>query len=75
MTISIIVPVYKAEDYLDTCIDSILKQTHYNFELILVDDGSLDCCPMICDSYAEQDKRIKVIHKQNGGYLQQEIVG
>lgn len=67
MKISVIVPVYKAEIYLHTCIDSILRQTYRNFELILVDDGSPDDCPMICDSYAEQDNRIKAIHKQNGG--------
>lgn len=65
--ISIIVPVYKVEKYLARCIDSILNQTYTNFELILVDDGSPDNCPRICDEYAEKDKRIRVIHKQNAG--------
>ncbi len=65
--ISIIVPVYKVEQYLHTCVDSVLMQTYTNWELILVDDGSPDNCPTICDKYAAQDNRIKVIHKENGG--------
>lgn len=65
--VSIIVPVYNAEQYLDRCIESILSQTFSDFELILVDDGSYDNCPAICDNYAAQDKRVKVIHKNNGG--------
>lgn len=65
--VSIIVPVYKVEKYLNRCIDSILKQTYTNFECILVDDGSPDNCPTICDEYAKIDSRIKVIHKTNGG--------
>lgn len=65
--ISIIVPVYKAEKYLYNCIESILNQTYSNIECILVDDGSPDHCPQICDEYAKKDKRIKVIHKTNGG--------
>ena len=65
--ISIIVPVYKVEPYLRKCIDSILAQTFTNFELILVDDGSPDSCGKICDEYVEKDKRIIVIHKENGG--------
>ena len=65
--ISIIVPVYKVESYIRRCIDSILNQTYTNFELILVDDGSPDDSGVICDEYATKDKRIKVIHKQNGG--------
>lgn len=65
--ISVIVPVYKVEKYLNRCIDSILAQTFIDFDLILVDDGSPDNCGKICDEYAEKDSRIRVIHKQNGG--------
>lgn len=65
--ISIIVPVYKVEKYLDRCVKSIVNQTYKNFELILVDDGSPDKCPAMCDAWAKKDKRIRVIHKKNGG--------
>ena len=65
--ISIIVPVYNVEKYLSRCIESLLVQTYTNFEIILVDDGSLDCCPVICDKYAAKYKNIHVIHKENGG--------
>lgn len=65
--ISVIIPVYKVETYLRRCIDSILAQTFTDFELILVDDGSPDGCPAICDEYAERDARVRVIHKENGG--------
>lgn len=65
--ISIIVPIYKVEPYLERCIDSILSQSYSNLEIILVDDGSPDNCPQICDSYAAKDDRIIVIHKKNGG--------
>ena len=65
--ISIIVPVYRVERYLNKCIESILNQTLTDFELILVDDGSPDKCPEFCDRYANRDSRIKVIHKPNGG--------
>ncbi|MBE5958646.1 MAG: glycosyltransferase family 2 protein [Lachnospiraceae bacterium] len=65
--ISIIVPVYKVEKYLNKCVDSVLNQTFTDFELILVDDGSPDKCPKICDDYAQKDNRIVVIHKKNGG--------
>lgn len=65
--ISIIVPIYKVEKYLKKCIDSIINQTYKNLEIILVDDGSPDGCGSICDSYSLLDKRIKVIHKENGG--------
>ena len=65
--ISIIVPVYQVEKYLNECIDSILAQTFTDFELILVDDGSPDNCPALCDAAAKRDSRVRVIHKQNGG--------
>lgn len=65
--ISIIVPVYKVEKYLDSCVESILAQTFEDFELILVDDGSPDNCPQMCDEWAKKDGRIIVIHKPNGG--------
>lgn len=65
--VSIIVPVYEVEAYLDRCVHSILNQTFDNFEMILVDDGSPDNCPQMCDIWAEKDSRIKVIHKENGG--------
>ena len=65
--ISVIVPVYNVEKYLNRCVDSILNQTYTNLEVILVDDGSPDSCPAICDEYAKKDKRVKVIHKANAG--------
>lgn len=65
--ISIIVPVYNVEQYLSRCIDSLLNQTFQNIEIILVNDGSTDSSGKICDIYADEDKRVKVIHKQNGG--------
>lgn len=65
--ISIIVPIYRVENYLKRCIDSIINQTYKNIEIILVDDGSPDNCGVICDEYAKFDDRIKVIHKKNGG--------
>jgi glycosyltransferase involved in cell wall biosynthesis len=67
---SIIVPVYGVEKFLSACVDSILGQTFSDFELILVDDGSPDNCPAMCDAYAQQDRRIAVIHKPNGGLAQ-----
>lgn len=67
MFFSIIIPVYNVEKYLSECVDSILNQTFDSFELILVDDGSTDKSPAICDQYAANDKRVKVIHKENGG--------
>ena len=66
-TISVIVPVYKVERYIRQCVDSILFQSFHDFDLVLVDDGSPDNCPAICDSYAEADRRITVLHKKNGG--------
>ena len=65
--ISIIVPVYQVEPYLDRCVQSILDQTYAHTEIILVDDGSPDRCPQMCDQWAERDDRIRVIHKSNGG--------
>ncbi len=65
--ISVIVPIYKVEKYIRPCIESILDQSFQDYDLILVDDGSPDACPQICDEYALQDDRIVVIHKQNGG--------
>ena len=65
--VSVIVPVYRAEAYLRQCVESILTQTYSNLEVVLVDDGSPDECPALCDAYASKDKRIRVIHKENGG--------
>jgi glycosyltransferase involved in cell wall biosynthesis len=65
--ISIIIPVYGVEKYLHRCIDSVINQTYSNLEIILVDDGSPDNCPIICDEYARKDKRIIVIHQKNAG--------
>lgn len=65
--ISVIVPVYNVAEYLPECVDSIINQTYKNLEIILVDDGSTDACPDICDDYAKRDSRIRVIHKKNGG--------
>ena len=65
--ISVIVPVYKVEPYLDRCLQSIVGQTYQSLEILLVDDGSPDNCPAMCDAWAERDSRIKVIHKSNGG--------
>jgi glycosyltransferase involved in cell wall biosynthesis len=65
--ISVIIPIYNIEPYLRECVDSVINQTHKNLEIILVDDGSSDNCPHICDAYAAKDSRIKVIHQKNGG--------
>lgn len=65
--ISIIVPVYKVEQYLDRCLESIVNQTYKNLEIIIVDDGSPDNCPQMCDEWAKKDNRITVIHKENDG--------
>lgn len=73
--ISIIVPVYKVEKYIDRCVESIINQTYKNIEIILVDDGSPDNCPKICDEWAKKDKRIRVIHKENRGVSSARNVG
>ena len=65
--VSVIIPIYKVEKYLDRCVESIVNQTYKNLEIVLVDDGSPDNCPAMCDSWAEKDSRIKVVHKKNGG--------
>ena len=65
--VSIIVPVYNAEEYLNRCVDSILSQTMTDFELLLIDDGSKDDSGRICDEYSEKDARVRVFHKPNGG--------
>ena len=65
--ISVIIPVYKVEAFLTACVESVLAQTYQNLELILVDDGSPDNCPQMCDAFAVRDSRVRVIHKENGG--------
>ena len=65
--ISVIIPVYRVERYLDACVSSVLAQTFGDFEIILVDDGSPDGCPALCDAWARKDPRIRVIHRENGG--------
>lgn len=73
--ISVIIPIYKVEEYLDHCIKSIVEQTYRKLEIILVDDGSPDKCPLKCDEWAERDGRIRVIHKKNGGLSDARNVG
>ena len=65
--ISVIIPVYKVEKFIHACVTSVLQQTYENLEVILVDDGSPDQCPAICDQYAAQDDRVRVIHQENQG--------
>ena len=65
--VSVIIPIYKVEKYLSRCLDSVVNQTLEDIEIVLVDDGSPDSCPEICDRYAKKDSRIKVIHKKNEG--------
>lgn len=67
MKFSVIIPVYKVEKYLQSCVDSVINQTYRDFEIILVDDGSPDSCPLICDRYASTDSRVRVIHQKNAG--------
>lgn len=73
--ISVIVPVYNVEKYIDKCINSIINQTYKNLEIILVDDGSPDNCGNICDEYSKKDNRIIVIHKENGGVSSARNIG
>ena len=65
--ISVIIPIFKVEKYIEQCIAGVTTQTYNDLEIILVDDGSPDCCPQICDEWAKRDRRIQVIHKKNGG--------
>ena len=67
--VSVIVPVYNAQDYLERCVESIRNQTFRNLEILLVDDGAKDKSPQMCDAYARKDARIRVIHKENGGLM------
>ena len=73
--ISVIVPIYKVEEFLDECIQSIVDQTYQNLQIILVDDGSPDRCGEMCEDWARKDKRIEVIHKKNGGLSDARNVG
>lgn len=73
--VSVIVPVYKVEKYLERCVNSILAQTYKDIEVVLVDDGSPDNCPKMCDELAKTDSRIKVVHKENGGLSSARIAG
>ena len=75
MKVSFILPVYKVEKYLDECVESIVSQTYRDIEVVLVDDGSPDRCPIICDEWAKKDPRIKVVHKSNGGLSDARNVG
>lgn len=73
--ISVIVPVYNGEECISRCVDSIILQSFTDWELILIDDGSVDASCLICDDYAQKDTRIKVVHKKNGGVVQHVIEG
>ena len=75
MKISVIIPIYNVGFYLQECVNSVIKQTYKNLEIILVDDGSTDECPNICDTYAKQYSNVKVVHKQNGGLSDARNVG
>lgn len=74
-SVSVIIPIYNVEPWLHRCVDSVLGQTLRDIEVILVDDGSTDGCPAICDEYAAKDNRVRVIHKENGGVMQAVIDG
>ena len=73
--ISVIVPIYNVEKYIDTCLKSITKQTYKNIEIILVDDGSTDLSAKLCDEWKKKDKRVKVIHQENKGVAQARNIG
>ena len=73
--ISVIVPVYNVEQYLERCVDSIINQTYKNLEILLVNDGSTDNSGQLCDELAKKDDRIRVIHKENGGLSDARTVG
>lgn len=73
--ISIVVPIYNVQDYLERCIQSLISQTYKNIEIILVDDGATDNSGKLCDEYLKKDERIKVIHKENGGLSDARNVG
>lgn len=73
--VSIVVPIYNVEQYLNKCINSIVNQTYKKLEIILIDDGSLDSCPRICDEWKGKDERIKVVHKKNGGLSDARNIG
>lgn len=73
--LSVIIPIFGVEDYLEECIESIIAQTYTNIEIILVDDGAKGREPEICDSYAEKDSLIKVIHKENEGIIETRKIG
>lgn len=73
--VSVIIPIYKVEEFIHECVESVLSQTYKDFEIILVDDGSTDSCGEICDDFSKSDNRIKVIHKQNGGLSDARNVG
>lgn len=75
MKLSVIVPVYNVENYLNKCITSIVEQTYKALEIILVDDGSTDTSGQLCDEWKKKDTRVRVIHKSNGGCHQQEMRG
>ena len=72
--ISIIVPIYKVEAYLERCVNSLKNQSYKNIEIILVDDGSPDRCPELCDELAKTDSRIRVLHKENGLYSMNDMI-
>ena len=71
--VTVIIPVYNVEDYLKNCIESALSQTYKNLEVFLIDDGSTDNCPKICDEFASKDSRVIAIHKKNEGQVLQEM--